>query len=194
MTVARLSSAMRSTLPLDWRCAVANVAAVVAFGGRGREQHLLATDTAHQQLMPGAAATVSRHASHLGLMHRVDHGRRGTGAAERVTDVGNLGNAGALAAELAGHGDAQQAMLPSSRDRLRRKPRLGIDRAGMRSRDRRNLLGAGSKPFGVGTHRVAVIEQAAHLAARGGHALQRRCSHRHGCVCPYSKLDFDRDT
>ena len=134
-------------LPLDRRCAVANIAAAVAFGGRGREQHLLAAESAHQQLMPGAAAAVSRYAGHLGLVHGVDHGGGGACPPKRVTDVGDLGNAGALAAKFTRYGNAQQALLARGSDRLRRKTQLGIDRGGMRGRDRRNLFGARRKVF-----------------------------------------------
>ena len=58
---------------------------------------------------------------------------------------------------------------------------------GMRSRNRRNFLGARTQAFGVGKVLGAAIERAARRAARSGNALQRRCSHRHGCVRLYSK-------
>jgi len=74
--------------------------------------------------MPRAAAAVSRYAGDLGLVHGVDHGGGGTGPAERVTDVGDFGHAGALAAKFTWHGCTQKAMLTSSRHCLHRKTRL----------------------------------------------------------------------
>ena len=113
---------------LDRRRAVAHVAAAIALGRRRRQQHLLAAHPAHQRLMPGAAAAMPRDAGHLGLMHGENHRRRGAGAAEHVTNIDHVGDAGALAAEFARHHDAQQTLGAGGGDGLRRKPR---------SRDRR---------------------------------------------------------
>ena len=160
------------TLPLDRRCAVANVAAAVAFGGRGREQHLLAADAAHQQLMPGAAAAVPRQASHLGLVHRVDHRRRGAGAAERVTDVGNLGDAGALAAEFARHGDAQKPLG-------RAQPRSPPPGTATRNRPPRRARPRPPQPSRRGTQGFRALTRASGSPATSSRAPGRA---KRGCL------------
>ena len=70
MTVAMRSSVMRPVMGFDRRRAIAQIAAAIAFGGRGRQQQLLAGNMPHQPLVPSAAAPVPRDARHLGLMHR----------------------------------------------------------------------------------------------------------------------------
>ena len=142
MTVACRSSADARAVALDRRRAVADVAAGLAFGGRGGEQQLFVAEPAQQELMPGAAAAVTHQASDLGLMHRIDHGGRCAGAAERVTDVDDVGDAGALAAEFARHRNAEQPLGARSADRLFRKTRIAIDGGGVGRRDLGGLLGA----------------------------------------------------
>ena len=78
--------------------------------------------------MPRAVAAMADQQRDLGLMHRIDHGRRGAGAAEPVTDVDDVGDAGAFAAEIVRHHDAQEALAARGGDRLARKARLAIDR------------------------------------------------------------------
>jgi hypothetical protein len=109
----------------------ADVAAVLALGGRGGQQHLLGRDAAHQRLMPGRAAAVPDQAGDLGLMHRKDHGGRGAGAAERVAHVGNVGDRRAVAAELMRDLQAQQPLRARRVDRSFREPGVAIDRFGL---------------------------------------------------------------
>ena len=45
-----------------------------------------------RRLMPGAGSAVAHQAGNLGLVHRVDHGRRCAGAAEHITDVDDVGD------------------------------------------------------------------------------------------------------
>ena len=127
---------------------------------------------------------MSRQAGYLGLVHRVDHRRRGAGAPERITNVGNLGNAGALAAEFGRHGNTQKTLFTRSRYRLRREPRPGINRSSMRGCNGRNFLGTNREAFGAGKLLIAGNEQAARRAARSGNARQRCCSRRHEWVLP----------
>jgi hypothetical protein len=75
-------------------------------------------------------------------MHGVNHGCGGAGAAERVADIDDVGNAGALTAEFARHRRAQQPLGARRIDRFDREPRIGVDRGGMCRRNRRDLLGA----------------------------------------------------
>ena len=167
-------------MPLDRRGAVAHVAAALPLGGRGREQHLFGAKPAQQKLMPGAALAVPHHARDLGLVHRIDHGRGRTGAAEHVANIHHVGDAGALTAELARNRNAHEARGARGGDRLRRKPGIAVNRRGMFCGDRRDLLGAGRE-----IRRAGRLCQAAggELAARqillGRNALQRRGSQIH---------------
>ena len=77
-----------------------------------------------QELMPGAASAMTHQASDLGLMHCIDHGGRCANAAERVTDVDDVGDGGALAAEIARHRNAEKPLSARSADRLFRKTRI----------------------------------------------------------------------
>ena len=115
---------MRGILALDRRRAVADVAAALTFGGRGGEQHLIVAQPAQQQPMPGAAAAVTRKARDLGLMHRVDHGGGGAGAAEYVADIDHVADAGSFAAELAWNRNPHEALGARRGHRLGRKREL----------------------------------------------------------------------
>jgi hypothetical protein len=103
---------------------------------------MLAGDARHQPLVPDAAAAVPHDARYLGLMHRENHRGRGAGAAERVADIDDIADAGALAAQLAWNGRAEQAFSPRSGDRLRRHARIAIDGHRVLGGDRRDAFGA----------------------------------------------------
>ena len=98
--------------------------------------------------MPGAAAAVADDAGHHDLMHGEDHRGRSAGAAERVADIDDVGDAGAFAAEIARHHDAQQPLGARGGEGFGRKARIAIDGVGMLGRDRRNLLGAEGEALG----------------------------------------------
>ena len=91
-------------------------------------------DAAHEQLMPGTAAAMPGDAGNLGLMHGENHRRGGAGAAERVTNIDDIGDACALAAELARHRELKQTLGARSRDGLGRKSRVAIDGRGIFAR------------------------------------------------------------
>ena len=71
------------------------------------------------------------HTGNLDLMHRVDHAGRGTGAAQTVTNIDDVGDAGALAAKLPRHHDAQQPLFLGGCKRCSGKLRVAIDRSGI---------------------------------------------------------------
>ncbi len=125
-------------------------------------------EPAQQELMPGAGAAVAHEAGHFGLVHRIDHGGRCAGAAERVADIDDVGDACALAAEFARHGDAEQPFGAQRRDRLVRETRIAIDRGGMRRRNRGGLPGA--------LHKVCRADRA--QIARGGENAARGITRR----------------
>ncbi len=103
----------------------------------------------------------------LGLVHRIDHRRRCAGAAERVADVDNLGDAGAFAAEFARHRDAKQALGARGGNGLVGKPRVAVDRRGMLARNGGDLVGARHRIGGAGNAQAACRgENAARGAAR----------------------------
>ena len=87
-----------------------------------------------------AAPAMPHHAGDLGLVHRIDHRGRRAGPAERITDIDDVGDARAFAAELARHRDAEQPLRAQSAQRLAGEPRLRVDRNRMRSGDRRGPL------------------------------------------------------
>ena len=87
-------------------------------------------EPAQQELMPGAGSAMAHQARDLGLVHRIDHGGRCAGAAERVANVDDVGDAGAFAAEFARHRDAEKPLGARGGDRLFRKSRIAIDRGG----------------------------------------------------------------
>ena len=139
-----------------------------------------------RRLMPGAAFAMPREAGDLGLMHRVDHGGRRAGAAERVANIDDVGDAGAFAAELARHRNAHQSRGARGGDRLRRKPRVAIDGDGMFGRDGRDLFGACREVDTAGMRHVACDQLAPRQLFRSGDALYGCGSqiHRraHGCL------------
>ncbi len=79
---------------------------------------------------------MTREASQLGLVHRINHGGGRAGAAERVADVDNVGDAGAFATEFARHRDTEQPLGARGGDRFIRETRIAVDRDSVRRRDR----------------------------------------------------------
>src|SRR3989441_13194419 len=77
-----------------------------------------------------------QHAGDHDLMHRIDHRRRRACPAEPVTHVDHVGQAGTLAAELAGNHDPEQSLRSDSRDCLFGKACVAIDPRGVRCGDR----------------------------------------------------------
>ena len=76
-------------------------------------------------------------------MHRIDHAGRRAGARQRKADADDIRDAGAFAAEIGRHHDAEQALRLGGGERSVRKPGLAIDDGRVGGRDRRNRLGAG---------------------------------------------------
>src|SRR5437667_9388388 len=77
-----------------------------------------------------------QHAGDHDLMHRIDHRRRRACPDERVAHVDHVGQAGTLAAELAGNHDPKQSLRPDSHDCLFGKACVAIDPRGVRCGDR----------------------------------------------------------
>src|SRR3984885_2072478 len=119
---------------LDGRGGKADVAAVLAFGGRGCEQHLLGRHAAHESFVIGAAGTVPDQAGDLGLMHRENHRGGRTGAAERVAYVGNIEDRRAVSAEGLRDLDAEQALRARRIDGLLREACVTVDVVGLGGR------------------------------------------------------------
>ena len=130
--------------------------------------------------MPSAAAAVPCEAGDLGLMHRVDHGGRGAGAAEDVADIDHVADAGALSAEVARNGNAQQALGAQRCYRFSREARVAIDSSGVFRRDRSDLFGASEEARRVG--RCSRCRLAAHGSSPARNPLQCRSSQIDGCV------------
>ena len=116
---------------VDRSRAGADVAAVLAFGGGGGEQPLVAGDPAHHGLHPGDAMAVPDDAGDLGLVHRVDHRRGRAGASERVADVGDVMDRGAEAAEFDRNHHAEQFLLTRDVEGLVREAGVAIDAVGV---------------------------------------------------------------
>ena len=114
--------------------------------------------------MPGARFAMTQHAGDLSLVHRVDHRRRSAGAAKHVADIGNIGDAGALAAKLARHANAQKTLGAQRGDCFLRKPRTGIDRRSMGRSHRGGASGARHQIRRGGGAQIAPRDQ---NAARG---------------------------
>ena len=165
---------MREPSRYDGRRAVADVAAALAFGGRGGEQQLFVGEPAQQPLMPGAGAAVAHQAGDLDLVHRIDHRGRGAGAAERVADVGDLGDARRLRRR-----SSRGTATPSRRSARAAamascgKPRIAVDRRGMLPGNGGDLVGARHAIGGAGN---------AQAACRGENAAR-------GTVAPFERLD-----
>ena len=131
--------------------------------------------------MPGAAAAVTREAGHLGLMHGVDHGGGGAGAAQHVADIDHVADASSFAAELARNRDPHEALCARRGDRLGRKARVAIDGGSMFRGDRGDLFCAGGEARGTGRD-ASRGDLAAHHSARPGNTLQSRRSEMDRCV------------
>ena len=128
---------------------------------------MLGAQPPQQTLMPSAAAAVAHQAGDLGLMHGVDHRRRGAGAAEHVADVDDVRRARALAAEFGRHRGAQQPLGARCIDRLFGKSRFGIDRRGMGRGHHGDLFRARHQRRGTRGMQIAGSdENTAHGAAR----------------------------
>ena len=91
-------------------------------------------------------------AGDLDLVHGEDHRRRRARPAQPVAHLHDLGDLGSLAAEVAGHRHAEQAVLARRSDGLGREARAGVDLVGVTGRDlghgRRSRRGIRSQ-FGV---------------------------------------------
>ena len=146
--------------------ALAQIAAALALGGRGREQQLLVAQPPQQMVVPCAGAGMADEARHHDLMHRIDHRNGTAGAAEHVADVDHFGDACALAAELDRNEDSEQALRPDRRKRFGRESCLGVDRAGMGRGDGRRRLRA---PFDVLGERIDLARR-----SRGRSAVRQR--------------------
>ena len=130
------------SVELDRRFAGADVAAVVALGRRGGEQPFVSGDVAQELELPGVVLVMADEAGDLDLMHREDHAGRAAGRAEDRADVGDIGRARAVAAELAS-GSACRA------DAARGSPRTPRRESGPRGRRRRRMFGDGGGLFGA---------------------------------------------
>ena len=82
------------------------------------------------------------HEGNLGLMHRINHCRRGASATEHVADINDVGEACALAAEIVRHHDAQQTLRTRRCERFMRESRFAVDRVRAVCRYDSNPLGA----------------------------------------------------
>ena len=99
-------------------------------------------------------------------MHRVDHGGRGAGAAERVADVDDVGDAGAFAAELVRHHDAEQA--------LGARRAIASPESALRGRPRRRARGDGSDHVGAPLRSGANVRDDAWARSGMSELLARR--------------------
>src|SRR5436853_7396544 len=88
--------------------ALADIPSALPFRCGRCEQQLIGTESAQQTPMPGAVHAMAYDQGYFGLMHCIDHRCRGTSAAKHVTDVDDIREAGALAAEIVWHHDSQQ--------------------------------------------------------------------------------------
>ena len=131
--------------------------------------------------MPGAAAAVTREARDLGLMHRIDHGGGGAGAAEHVADIEHVADASSFAAELAWNRNPHEALGARRGHRLGRETRVAIDGDSMFRGDRGDLFRAGGEARGAGCD-ASRVDLAAHHSARPGNTLQSSRSQMDRCV------------
>ena len=76
------------------------------------------TQAAQQPPMPWAVASMPQHQRHLGLVHRIDHRRRGAGTAKNVADINDVGEARALSAEIVRHHNPQKHAASAPRQTL----------------------------------------------------------------------------
>ncbi len=169
----RTSEISRGAL-LDRRRTGADVAAVLSFRGRGRQQQLFRRDPAHQRFMPIAAGAVPDQAGHLGLMHGEDHGSGGAGAAERVADLGDVVDRGTEAAELDRNLHAEKFLRAGGVDRGLRKARFEVDLFGLRG-------GCGCDRRGALMEQRAPVEQQTFGCVTGGRVTKRGFANVHGC-------------
>ena len=113
-----------------------------------------------------------RQAGDLGLVHGIDHRRRGAGAAQRVADIDDVRDAGALAAQFARHRDAKEPFGTHGGDRFLRESRIAVDRGGMRRRDRGSFFAPRQEiRFIDGVQIIRGDENAARGVARRLHVL-----------------------
>jgi hypothetical protein len=92
-------------------------------------------------------------------VHRIDQCGRTAGAAERVADVGDLGERRGLAAQGRGDHDPHQAERLGGGDRLAREARVAVDLFGMQGGDAGDARGAlgqfvGGRPRHLAERRV----------------------------------------
>jgi hypothetical protein len=97
------------------------------------------------------AFEVAHDASHLDLVHRVNQGGRGTGLAEDVAHIGDLGDRRAFPVQ--GFRDlyAQEAQFADFSECLARKTRFGIDCGCIGARHVGRSPGAGRQVALAGT-------------------------------------------
>ena len=113
---------------------------------------------------------MTRKARDLGLMHRIDHGGGGAGAAKHVADIEHVADAGSFAAELAWN-RPHEALGARRGHRLGREARVAIDGGSMFRGDRGDLFRAGGEARGAWCD-ASRGDLAAHHSARPGNTLQ----------------------
>ena len=133
---------------LQRACAVADVAAPLAFRRRGGDEQLILGDPALELEQPGIFGRMPGQASDLDLMHGIDHGGRRAGAAELITDIGYMRETGPLAAAGDGNGDSQEPFLASGGECRAGKSRSGVGGVRVLGSDGRNRFG----PFVQSAH------------------------------------------
>src|SRR5450631_869786 len=101
----------------------ANIAAALPFGRRRGQQQLLGAEAPQEALVPSARQSMSHDTCDLCLMHRVDHRRGGTSAAEPPAYIGDVRDAHRFPAEIAWGHDAHQTLLACASDRFLGKAR-----------------------------------------------------------------------
>ena len=163
---------------LDRRLAGADVAAALTLGGRGGDEHLFVGQLAQEGADPGAVHAVADHASDLHLVHGVDQRRGAASLAQRVTDLGELAQAGVFAAEALRRHDAHQPLGLRGGDRLGGEAAGAIDVVGELGRDGghtsrafKEIGGRGSVEFMKGHARLL---RAGSLTVRLAQRSQRR--------------------
>jgi hypothetical protein len=125
---------------------------------------VIVAQPAQQQPMPGAAAAVTREARDLGLMHRIDHGGGGAGAAEHVADIEHVADASSFAAELTWNRNPHEALGARRGHRLGRETRVAIDGDSMFRGDRGDLFRAGGEARGAGCDAASTLPRTTALA------------------------------
>ena len=121
--------------PLDGTDATAEIAADANLGSRGRDQPLMARELGEVVANKRRGERMADQAEDLDLVHRIDHGRGGTGSAEHLARCGQLADGRSESAEPARHERAEETLFAQRGDRLVWKPRFAIDGVGDRAGD-----------------------------------------------------------